>query len=244
MEFATYIDGPIAVIGDVHGHANKLASIVRKLERRDDYQDRWIVFIGDFVDRGADSRETLKMVVDLATSHPKLTAVAGNHDFAMSCALGLIDGHPIWRDKWVDRYDSEPTFSSYGCEHGDLASLRSEIPADHAKFLTQLPWVVEHPDYVFVHAGLDMNEPYAKQIETLRKRDVTLRWPEWLCSIDLVKHEAPIGCSRTVVSGHVNVSRVKFRHKRICIDTTGGWKGSLSCVLLPENAVLTSDASA
>ena len=166
MEFATYIDGPIAVIGDVHGHTDKLASIVGALQRRDDIRIGGLCLLGTLSIAVPTLAGPSKMVGDLATSHPKLTAVAGNHDFAMSCALGLIDGHPVWRDKWVDRYDSEPTFSSYGCEHGDLASLRSKIPGNHAKFLAQLPWVVEHPDFVFVHAGLDMNEPYAKQIES------------------------------------------------------------------------------
>lgn len=240
MKFDTCIDGPIAVIGDVHGQTEKLDGILLALESRQDYQDRWIVFIGDFVDRGVDVRGTLDRVIDLASSHPKLTAVAGNHDFAMACALGLIEGHSSWPKRWVERYDSETTFASYGCVPGDLASLRSRLPSEHASFLAQLPWVVEHPDYVFVHAGLDMNERYDTQVEELRKRDVTLDRPEWLCSIELVKHEAPIGCSRTVVSGHVNVSTVKFRRKRICIDTTGGWKGPLSCVLLPEKEVLSS----
>ena len=241
MKIETRIDGPAAVIGDVHGQTDKLKSILRRLADRDDFQDRWIVFIGDFVDRGSDSKGTVDLVLDLFASHPKTTAVAGNHDFAMACALGILDGHAAWRDKWVDRYDSENTFLSYGCEHGDLATLQAAIPASHTDFLQSLPWVIEHPDYVFVHAGLDMNEQYAPQIEQLRQRDVKLEWPEWLCSIELCKHQAPLGCSRSVVTGHVNVSTVKFHHKRICIDTTGGWKGNLSCVLLPEHEVLTSD---
>ena len=44
----------------------------------------------------------------------------------------------------------------------------------------------------------------------------------------------------TVVSGHVPVSAVHFGDRRMLIDTTGGVQGELSCVLLPENIVITS----
>lgn len=238
--FETQIDGSIAAIGDVHGQLDKLSSILEQLRQREDYLSRWIVFIGDFVDRGPDPRGTLELVTDLFATHPKSTAIAGNHDLAIAAALGIVDGHPIWSEKWVDRYDSQSTFSSYGIEHGNLPALRAAMPRSHADFLANLPWCVEHPSYVFVHAGLDMNETYDDQIKQLRSRDLMTEWPPWLCSVKLVNHQAPIGCRRTVVTGHVNVSTVKFKHKRINIDTTGGWRGALSCVLLPENEVITS----
>lgn len=241
MNLKTRIDGPVAAIGDVHGHTEKLTSILNMLQGCDDYQDRWIIFIGDFVDRGPDSRGTLDTVTALTQSHPKTTALAGNHDLAIAAATGIVEGHPVWQEKWVDRYDSQSTFSSYGVSHGDLALLRTRMPRRHVEFLSHLPWVIEHPEYVFVHAGLDMNQRYDEQMAELRRRDLMNEWPEWLCSIKFVNHEAPIGCHRIVVSGHVNVSNVRFRYKRISIDTNGGWEGPLSCVLLPENDVLTSE---
>ena len=62
----TKIQGPIAVIGDVHGQVDKLQVILEKLKKLPDYQQRWIVFIGDFVDRGPDSKGAVELFLDLA----------------------------------------------------------------------------------------------------------------------------------------------------------------------------------
>ena len=50
----TRIDGPVAVIGDVHGQVDKLRRIITKLAAVPGISERWIVFIGDLVDRGPD----------------------------------------------------------------------------------------------------------------------------------------------------------------------------------------------
>ena len=93
MKFETRIDGPVVAIGDVHGQTKKLEAVLNLLQQRDDFQDRWILFIGDFVDRGPDSRGTLDIVTKLAERHSKLTAVAGNHDLAMAAATEIVEGH-------------------------------------------------------------------------------------------------------------------------------------------------------
>ena len=53
-KLATHIEGPVAVIGDVYGYVDKLADVLEKLRTLPDYEQRWIIFIGDFVDRGSD----------------------------------------------------------------------------------------------------------------------------------------------------------------------------------------------
>src|SRR5690606_4445624 len=87
---ARRIQGPVAVIGDVHGQVEKLLTILEKLRALPDYERRWLVFIGDFVDRGDDPKAALDIAVDLLMQHPRTTAVAGNHELAMGAALGLL----------------------------------------------------------------------------------------------------------------------------------------------------------
>ena len=103
---------------------------------------------------------------------------------------------------------------------------------------------MEHPDYLFVHAGLDTNSPFEMQIRILRQKDFTLSQPQWLCSKALVQANPPADCPATVVSGHEFVQQVEFKSKRVLIDTTGGCVGDLSCVLLPEMEIITSGAEA
>ncbi|MBM81537.1 MAG: metallophosphoesterase [Planctomycetaceae bacterium] len=240
----TQIDGPIAVIGDVHGQVEKFNVVLDKLRALPDYQQRWIVFIGDLVDRGPNPKGALDAFLKLTEEHAKTTAIAGNHELAMAGALGLVPvpDYSNWDQRWVENYNAETTFASYGLEPGDLDGLKSALPVEHAELLKVIPWVVEHPQLLFVHAGLDSNTPCDLQLRILRERDFTLNRPAWLCSKTFVESSLPPDCRRTVISGHVPVPEVIIRPKRMLIDTTGGVTGELSCVLHPENLVVTSGA--
>ena len=239
---STKIAGPVAVIGDIHGQAEKLLDLLDRLRALPDFEQRWLVFIGDFVDRGPDPKTSLDILADLIMQHARTTAVAGNHDLAMAASLGLVPTptYSDWAQRWVDHYDAETTFDSYDARRGDLEELLARLPEPHQQLLASLPWCVEHPDYVFIHAGLDPNMPTATQLKILQERDFSLNHPPWLCSKSLVHSETPSDCPRTVVSGHVYVPQVVLGRKRILLDTTGGLEGDLSCVLLPENQVIAS----
>lgn len=240
---ATRIDGPVAVIGDVHGQVDKLLTVLDQLRQRPDFEKRWLVFIGDLVDRGPDPKGVLEIVQDLLVTHPRTTIVCGNHELAMAGALQLVPTpeYAEWAPRWIEDYGADTTFDSFEVPFGDLDALREALSDEQRALLSNLPWVVEHPQYLFVHAGLDPNTPFAMQLRILRQRDYTLNRPQWLCSKSFVTAPVPHDCPATVVSGHVRVSAVKFNPKRILIDTSGGEDdGDLSCVLLPEQRVISS----
>ncbi len=240
--FASRIQGPVAVIGDVHGQVEKLDVILAKLRQTPDYSRRWVVFIGDVVDRGTDPKGAIDRLLKLQREHPQTTAIAGNHELAMAAATGLVPtpSYSDWGPHWVQQYGVETTFASYGAPLGDLVALKNKIPPDHADYLANAPWVVEHPQALFVHAGLDPNQPLELQLRILRQRDFTLNRPPWLCSKSFVENGVPADCPLLVVSGHVPVPEVIYRPNRLLIDTTGGREGDLSCVLLPELILITS----
>jgi serine/threonine protein phosphatase 1 len=243
-QFTTRIQGPVAVVGDVHGQTDKLQAVLDKLRRLRDYDERWIVFIGDFVDRGPDPKGSIDLVLDLIKSHPRTTAICGNHEYAMCSSLGWIPTQDAaaWAARWTDHYDADTTLDSYGFTKDQLSELAEKIPAAHRDFLLNLPWCVEHPEYLFVHAGLDPLSPFAMQLRILQKKDFTLNRPQWLFSKSYVESDPPKDCPLTVVSGHVRVPNVVVKPKRILLDTTGGDDGDLSCVLLPEKTIVSSGA--
>lgn len=242
MKLATEINGPMAVIGDVHGQVEKLGILLDAIQDAPNFDRRWVVFTGDFVDRGPETRACLDMVLEFIEYHPKTTAVTGNHDFAMAASLGIIPtpDYSNWAGRWLDHYNSEATFASYQVPFGELETLRDSLPDEHREFLSNLPWVVEHPQYVVVHAGLDPYAPYEMQMKILEQRDFTLNRPQWLCEKSYAETGVPEDCPKTVISGHVWVPKVVFRKQRILCDTTGGLEGNLSAVLLPEMEVLHS----
>lgn len=246
MRFPTEIEGPVAIVGDLHGQTEKLVSLLSALEKLPEWKRRWLVFIGDLVDRGADSRGGLDLVLELMGKHRRVAVVCGNHDLAMAGAMGLIPAppHTEWGKRWVEHYDSETTFASYGVEHGNLARLQERVPMGHAELLAGLPWIVEHPELIFVHAGLDTTHPTEMQLQILRQRDYSLQRPVWLCSKELASEAVPRDCKRTVVSGHVRVPQVQMGPRRILVDTSGGTDGPLSCLLMPERQVLSAGGSA
>ncbi len=246
IKLAARIDGPVAVIGDVHGQVDKLIAVLEALRARPDFDRRWLVFIGDLVDRGPDPKGAMEIVADLLLEHRRTTVVAGNHDLAMAAALGLVPtpDYSDWGSRWIRHYDSETTFASYGASVGDLQDLRARMPDRHAELLAAMPWCVEHPHLLFVHAGLDPSAPFEMQLRILRARDFTLNRPTWLCSKTLVDADPPADCPVTVVSGHVRVPQVIIRKRRILVDTTGGIDGDLSCLLLPERELISSGRAA
>jgi serine/threonine protein phosphatase 1 len=246
MTLPTEIDGTVAVIGDVHGQVEEVADILDQLRDSPDFEERWVVFIGDLVDRGPDPKRAIEQFLAFQEQHPRTTAISGNHEFAMAAALELIPTpeYSDWAQRWCDHYGAEETFASYGADFGDLDALYEALPQAHRDWLVGLPWIVEHPEYLFVHAGLDPNQPLAMQRAVLQERDFSLTRPPWLCSKSFVDAGVPDDCLQTVVSGHVPVPAVHFGDRRILIDTTGGVEGELSCVLLPEQIVITSGYSA
>lgn len=237
------IDGPLAVIGDVHGQTEKLRRIIGQLARVPQVDRRWIVFVGDLVDRGPDPAGTIQLFCDLVAQHQKVTWACGNHELAMAASLGLIQVSDFvdFSARWVNHYLSESTFESYGVEHGNLQGLREALPKSHANVLSDLPWIIEHPDYVVVHAGLDRNLPFETQLRILRERDYTLSHPPWLYSRDFILQGPPDDCPVPVVVGHVPIPSVRIENGMVAIDTGSGHDGPLSCVLLPENEILMSD---
>jgi len=236
------IDGPLAVIGDLHGQKAPLAALIGKLQRRRDFQERWIVFCGDFLDRGEDPRGALELVLELAATHERTTAVMGNHDLALAGALGLVPApaEADWPRRYLHYYDSDRTFQSYGVPPGDLAALATAMPKSHLDFIAGLPWAVEHPDYLVVHAGLLPEIPYRTQLEALRRRDFSEGRPPWLFARNLSTQANPPDCPVIVISGHIAHHAVVINRHKILVDVSGGYLRRLNAVLLPEGDILSA----
>lgn len=79
----------IDFIGDIHGHAGKLTELLTSLGyalRNGSYwhPDRKVLFIGDYIDRGPQIRETLK-IVRAMVDNDNAIALMGNHEFNAIC---------------------------------------------------------------------------------------------------------------------------------------------------------------
>jgi serine/threonine protein phosphatase 1 len=203
----------IYAIGDVHGRADLLANLLR-----DVYADAWgtenplLVFLGDYVDRGPDS----KGVIDLVRKdHPgfEVVRLRGNHEDLM---LGGLEGKSDWHANCWALNGATETLASYGG--------RSGIPADHIAFLRSLQNYHCEPPYLFVHAGIRPGVPLADQEES----DLLWIRRQFLESRD--DH------GFIVVHGHTPVDRPELKPNRINVDTGAVWTDRLTCVVLNDGA--------
>jgi hypothetical protein len=108
------------------------------------------------------------------------------------------------------------------------------MPAAHKEFLASLPWCVEHPDYLFVHAGLDP----AGQIATLRQRDFPAFQPKWLYSERVAFCGPSPDTNQGIVSDHTIGDGPIVTGCRISVDADCGDGGSLTALWLPGRLVI------
>ncbi len=265
IEQPSRLNYPIVAIGDLHGQRAELERLIPRLVALPDWPDCSVVFLGDFVDRGADVRGTIELVLELLRTQPAGgSAVLGNHDLALIRAARLDGGSrsPYWLRRYRDRYDHQATFESYlgrsarlsiSAWEEDLDALRGAMPEAHRSFLASLAWVVEAPGHLFLHNGLspELSAPPEVQVEALRAKrwDRTQLDPKSGTNTALLWEDAYpawIGADRTLSAsplyypGKIQVTgheRVsKPNAVRIRLDTSGGLGRLTACLLKSAEA--------
>ena len=140
------------VIGDIHGCSKALRTLVECIEPASDDE---LVFLGDYVDRGPDSRGVIDQILELRRSC-RVVALRGNHEI-MLCAVAF-GGHD--EQMWLQT-GGKATVTSYG---GSL----DKMPENHQYFLRSLLPYYETKDAIFVHANYDARSPMEQQPDELR----------------------------------------------------------------------------
>lgn len=155
---------PLYAIGDIHGQMHALETVLGQVEA-DGGADAEIVFLGDYTDRGPDSRAVIECLLDGVNGGKPWTVLRGNHD-RMFCRFvdeGLLHDERILSGKgWLHpALGGVETLASYGVtasQDGDieaiLAAARDVIPRAHTDFLWDRPLTFEHDGKLFVHAGI------------------------------------------------------------------------------------------
>ena len=214
-------------IGDIHGRADLLVELQERIvaDAADFAGQRQLLYLGDYVDRGEQSRQ----VLDLLTAGPppgfEQIHLLGNHEQAMLDFL--LD--PLAMAGWLT-WGGAATLRSYGIHAGVLASrqelqalrdrLEAELPPPHREFLASgLPAYAEG-SYYFVHAGVRPGVPLAKQ---------AIEDQLWIRE-EFTDSQADHGA--VVVHGHSISEEVEFRPNRIGIDTGAFCTGVLTALVL------------
>lgn len=224
-------DGVVVfAVGDIHGRADLAEHIldVARLEA-DDAAGAQIVLVGlgDYVDRGPQTRELIESLVAL-THHPRLETrfLRGNHEQILTAFLEDASAGPPWCE-----FGGRQTLASYGIQapedpsdlqawEGARRAFNSSLPTAHRDFLKTLALRFTIGDYIFVHAGLRPG------VSLTRQREEDMLW----IREPFLTSRKPF--SKLVVHGHSPSQAVHVDRRRIGLDTGAYATGVLSAVRL------------
>jgi serine/threonine protein phosphatase 1 len=147
----------IIAIGDIHGCAKALAAVVEAI---DPGPDDTLVFLGDYIDRGPDSRGVLEQLMALR-DRCLVVPLMGNHEEMM---LAALEGQSELR-YWLT-FGGMEALASYGYGGGrgiTPGGLRGIIPADHLQFVRGCGDYFETVGHIFVHAYYEPDRPLYEQ---------------------------------------------------------------------------------
>lgn len=231
----------VYAVGDVHGRFDLLEKMLEMVI--DDGEklggdDNILVFLGDYIDRGPDSRRVIEKLSMPPPAGFHVVCLKGNHEEML---LNFLDGGG-GAAAWLGNGGRE-TLNSYGLDPGGIplfasadeiektrCGLRACMPGSHIEFLASLDLFYEQGGYFFVHAGVNP----AAAIDEQDEEDLI-----WIRR-KFLKSRKDFG--KIIVHGHSVTSRPTFAANRIGMDT-GAWRtGVLSCLVLAgeERRVLST----
>jgi serine/threonine protein phosphatase 1 len=216
------------VVGDVHGRADLLNRMF-ELIYDDIGSDRALnvveIFIGDYVDRGRESRSVLEMLSSTPLLADRRICLKGNHEQMLLDFLSDSTTGPSWTE-----FGGGDTLLSYGVRprlnmapdeaERTRVEFQHAFPQGHYRFVRSLPVSFRCGDYFFAHAGVRPG------VDLARQRPDDLLWIR----------DPFLGSTRNfgaiVVHGHTPAAEPVILPNRLCIDTGAFATGRLTCLVL------------
>ncbi len=194
-------------IGDIHGCLEPLKLLWDTIQPQ--LEDR-IIFVGDYVDRGPDTKGVIDFLIGLRDSGKyDITFLSGNHEEKFFLAR---HGGSEMAD-WLAHWGGKETLDSYG-EDGINA-----VSESHWEFLRTCKPYLETEDHLFVHANLEADVAIAEQLP------YTLIHKKFGSPLPHQSGKTMI-CGHTAQTSHLPAN---LGHA-ICIDTDPGRGGWLTCL--------------
>ncbi|HZJ13838.1 MAG TPA: metallophosphoesterase family protein [Chthoniobacteraceae bacterium] len=196
------------VIGDIHGCIAALDAVTQAAAITD---DDFLVFLGDYIDRGPDSRAVVSRVIQHSREQGTIV-LRGNHE---AMILSARDD-PFQAKLWCS-YGGDEALHSYGAEFRN--DWQGYIPVEHWRFFEDTkPWF-ETEAHIFVHATV------LPDLDMCDQPEYVLYWEQY---DPLLSHKS----GKLVVCGHTpqNSGWPTEGKRSVCIDTGLGSGKWLTCL--------------
>ena len=219
-------------IGDIHGQLAEMIQAIEWIEK-DGGSEAPIVFLGDYTDRGPDSRGVLDFLIQGRDAGRHWTSLKGNHDRIFEWFLqtpSRADPHLFTDLSWLhERLGGQNTLRSYGLDFSTrrrLSAVHDEalraVPKAHREFLERCPLTFETEDLFFCHAGIRPGVALCDQDEE------DLLWiREEFLDFD-ARHP------KLIVHGHSPIERACHYGNRVNLDSGAGYGHPLTAAVFEE----------
>jgi serine/threonine protein phosphatase 1 len=215
----------VYAVGDIHGRLDLMLPLLAHI-RADSVSrrplDTHVVMLGDLVDRGPYSAETVEFMISMRPAFATFHCLMGNHEEAMIRAMDAAADRT--ENQWL-KFGGYETLASYGVPVAMLGEelppaevIRNYIPERHRLFLEQLPDSLRFGDYLFVHAGVRPGLPLNVQDPS------DMRW----IRDEFLDYRGDLGAF--VVHGHTITNEPSVQVNRVGIDTGAYRSGTLTAL--------------
>lgn len=231
---------PIYAVGDIHGHLDKLDEALERIYA-DGGANATVVFVGDYVDRGGQSKEVIQRIIDGLTSGKSWITLKGNHDRMFELFMQSPPQHDphllLGMDWFNDRIGGISTLESYGVEIEKGISRTCQVhaqalqcvPETHIAFLKGLKTHYLIHDTLFVHAGIRPEVPLKAQTET------DFLW------IRQEFHDYQNDHEYMVIHGHTPVKNITHYGNRVNIDGGAAYGRELTPIVIEGAEIFALD---
>ena len=200
------------IVGDIHGCLDPLKRMMDKIDWRP--EEDGLIFLGDYIDRGADSRGVVDYIIEVSNSSPLVQCLMGNHENILLDFLSTGDPRLLLLNGGMT------TLESY--QVGEKLEEEALIPPEHVAFFENLYLYIELADYYVVHAGFRPGVEVEKQAtEDL----IWIREPFIFSDYDFGKK---------VIFGHTPLAEPLVMDNKIGLDTGVVYGNRLTCLEIPR----------
>jgi serine/threonine protein phosphatase 1 len=223
----------VYAVGDIHGRADLLArmqELIRDHAAKAPLASITVVWLGDYVDRGPQSREVIELLIGSAASAHRSVFLMGNHEEAL--LRFLVD--PRDGLQWA-RLGGLETLASYGVDaqalhfglepEGMRLAFLAALPDSHREFFLALELSRSIGDFFFCHAGVRPGVALGAQAphDLIWIREEFLNW------------QGDFG--RMIVHGHTPVAEPELRPNRVNVDTGAFATDRLTCAVIEDGKI-------
>lgn len=200
------------IFGDIHGCLDPLKRMMDKIDWRP--EEDGLIFLGDYIDRGADSKGVVDYIIEISNSSPFVQCLLGNHENILLDFLSSGDPRLLLLNGGIT------TLESY--QEDKEKDEEALIPPDHVAFFENLLLYIELDDYYVVHAG------FRPGVEIEKQATEDLLW----IREPFIFSDQDFG--KKVIFGHTPLSEPLVMDNKIGLDTGAVYGNKLTCLEIPR----------